>query len=95
MRIIIASILLLLISGCSSFPKIDTFQSQSCVVVYCEDSEHNKSKAAGLKLIEIIGASQGIDIKLGRGFCEQYYTKRDIDYRYTRKSAYDVCKGVE
>ena len=85
-------VILFLLTSCSAL-KMDTFQKQSCVVVYCESSESNKTKAAALKLLEITAATQGADLKLGRGFCEEYYTKRALDYRYSVKSAEDVCQG--
>ena len=84
-------IFLTLLQGCGF--TADTFQSHSCMVVYCESSENSKVKAAGLKLIDIASQTQGVDLELDRGFCEEYYTRREFDYRYARKSAYDVCKG--
>jgi len=84
-------LLLAVLLGCTSAPKLDSFQAQSCVLVYCESSENSKVKSAGLKLTEIALATQGVDLELNRGFCEEYYTKRALDYRYAKKSAYQVC----
>jgi len=84
-------VLLLLLQGCQASPSFNSFQAQSCLVVYCESSENRKVKNAGLKLIEIALTTQNIDLNIGRGFCEKYYINRNVDYRYLKKSAYDVC----
>jgi len=93
MKIICYLLLSLLFSGCTQGVALDSFQAQSCRVVYCESSENSKVKAAGLKLIAIALATQGVDLTLGRGFCEEYYMKREIDYRYALKPAAEVCQG--
>jgi len=82
-----------LLQACSSVPKINSFQFQSCVEVYCSDTEESVIKNAGLKIIEIAGSVYNIELNLNRGFCEEYYVNRDIDYRYLNKAAYNVCNG--
>jgi len=86
-------IIVFLLQACSSVPKITSFQFQSCVVVYCNNTEEFIVKNAGLKLIEIAGSVYNIKLSLNRGFCEEYYIKRGIDYRYLNNSAYNICNG--
>ena len=79
------------LSGCATRPKFDSFKAQSCIKVYCDNSEDSVKKAAALKLTEIAASIYNVDLDLNRGFCEEYYTKRDIDYRYLRVGAEEVC----
>ena len=81
------------LTGCATKPRFESFKAQSCIVVYCESYENSKVKKAGLVLIDIAASSQGIDLDLGRGFCEEYYRHREFTggYVYAFKSAYDVC----
>lgn len=69
------------------------FQWQSCMVVYFESYENSKVKAAGIKLIEIAANVYNIELDLGRGFGEEYYSKREPagGYVYLKKSAFEVC----
>jgi len=85
-----------LISGCSVVPTFSSFESQACMTVYCEDTEYSAVKKAGLKLMDLVFKSQGINLELGRGFCEKYYTHRSITngYIYLRRSAKEVCQGL-
>jgi len=89
-------ILFILLSGCSVLDT-NSFQFQSCLKIYCDSSEDSKVKSAGLKIVSIAAESQGIKLELDRGFCSKYYDNRAPanGYVYLKKSAYDVCKGVE
>lgn len=92
--------LLIALSGCATLdvhtmtPQ-ERFQWQSCLVVYCEDTENSAFKWAGLKLIEIAFITQGVGLNLGRGICETYYSKREpaSGYVYAKKSAANICEG--
>lgn len=96
MRLIV---LALLLAGCAFNPgnlsKEQKFKFQSCVVVYCEDSESSKVKKAGLKLLEITAAVNGGDLNLRRGFCEEYYDKRQMlnGWVWAKRSAFDICSS--
>jgi len=91
---VLSIMFVLAISGCSTIPKFDSFKAQSCLVVYCESSENNKVKKAGLVLVDIAANSQGIDLDLNSGICEQYYNNREVQggFVYAKKSAYDICR---
>ena len=91
---IVIILFMLVITGCSTQHKFDSFKAQSCIYVYCESSEYNKAKKAGLKLVEIAASIYNIDLELNRGICEEYYTKRELDYRYAAKSASEVCSEL-
>jgi len=81
----------LLLTACTATPNLQSFRAQSCVVVYCESTENSKVKAAGLRLVKIALAVNGADLDLNRGFCEEYYTNRTLDYRYSVQTAEQVC----
>lgn len=91
MRILLLTLALL--QGCSTAPKLDSFQAQSCLVVYCQSSESSKVKKAGLKLVEIAASTQNIELSLERGICEKYYKNTQLadGYLYQFKSAEQVC----
>ncbi|RKZ62364.1 MAG: hypothetical protein DRQ44_11060 [Gammaproteobacteria bacterium] len=99
LRLISGLMLVFLMVGCATVEEkpsmFDSFKAQSCLVIYCESSENSRVKKAGLKLVEIAFATQGADIKLGRGVCERYYFNREPagGYVYAKKSAYEVCKA--
>lgn len=94
---IVIVMLVVVISGCSSTQNIkqfDSFKAQSCLKVYCENSENSKSKRAGLTLIGIAASVYNVDLDLNRGICEEYYIKRaGADYRYLKAPAEEVCTG--
>jgi len=99
MRIVLIALLL---SGCASFnPKLlsveDRFKFQACLTVYCDSSENSVIKKSGLKLIEIALGSQNIKLDLRRGFCEKYYTQRQLEngWVWAKKSSYEICNNSE
>lgn len=71
----------------------DKFKIQACSVVYCENSELSKIKKAGLKIMELSAGVAGFSISLDRGYCEEYYKKREFmtGYVYAKKSSYQLC----
>ena len=60
------------IVGCSTNVGLDSFKAQSCIKVYCDNSEESVKKKAGLKLVEIAASIYNIDLELNRGICEEY-----------------------
>lgn len=94
MKLILITLAILFIQGCSSIPGKGTFQYDACIDVYCANSEGSSRKAAWLKLSEIAASIYNVDMDLGRGLCEERYTKRVFpDYRYSFQSAAEVCNG--
>lgn len=91
-------VILLLLTSCSTnrlvVTKQNRFKFQACTVVYCESSEFNIAKNAGLKIIELVVSIKGGGVSLGRGFCEEYYQKRRINsgYVWSKKTAKEVCE---
>jgi len=75
----------------------DKFKWQSCGVLYCEKSESAQLKAIGLKGLELLASTYGISLNFKRGFCETYYTKRELQtgHVYAMKSPQEVCHEVE
>ena len=71
---------LLFTLSCASTPK-EKYQSQLDFESYCSRSEGSLKKQIALGVLEAAAGSQGIDLSLQRGRCEEYYNKRDIDYR--------------
>lgn len=91
-----------LITSCATFNATklsasDRFKFQACTTVYCERWETSKIKKAGLKLVEIALITQGVNLDIGRGFCEEYYSKREPanDYIYANKAAVDICNDLD
>ena len=100
MKIILPAILLL----CTGCPTLVThtpikvlttsgFQEDACWEMYCRNTEDSLVKSAGLKLIEIVAATRGIDLDLGAGACELNYKYNGYDFRWARKSPQQICLG--
>lgn len=95
----IVMLIALFLTSCTHNVKSDLmdkqtkFKWQACLVVYCTDTENSKVKKAGLKIVEIAAASQGVKLELNRGICTGYYEKRlpGNEYIWAKKSAEQVC----
>ena len=100
MRVLL-TVVSLLLAGCPSIHtntpiKVLTtsgFQEDACWEMYCRNSEPSLAKKAGLKLVEVVAATRGINLDLGDGACEAHYADTGIDFRWARKSPQEVCLG--